>query len=277
MSIEALREKRGLIATVVLSDIKHQFSQSLSDMRDWNSRNGFVNIEYKMFDAKLVESGRDAVCEHALAAGYDWLMMIDADAAGFPAMATLRMLESAYVTHPQAHVIGAYSQLKQPPYLPTIDTGTGRWEVHYPGQGLLEVIRTGGHFLFIKTPLLRHMGRPWFRTRIPLTPAKAMKELDNFARITLDGKNPLRLHPEWETLYQAARKTSAATDAGSASVGEDSGFCDNARAHGGVIYVDTDLVTSHIGSKAIVPSDLRKEMKELEKRLHAAVGVRDYE
>lgn len=275
---ELIRSKKGLVACVVTTgDIKPQMSAALSSMRDWNTRNGLLGVEYRFFDAKLVESGRDAVCRHALNERYDWVLMIDADASSFPPESLARMLQTAYIDHPGLHVVGAYSQLKQSPFLPTIDTGTGRWEVQYPGQGIVPVIRTGGHFLFIKTELLAHMGPPWFRTRTPLTPIKAMKELDNFARVTLDGRNPLRDHPEWETLFAAARKVSGPPEDGELHIGEDSGFCDNARAVGGQIAVDTDLVTGHVADRIIGPNDLREEMRKFDKRLYAAVGVRDYE
>ena len=273
-----ISELRGLVACVVTTgDIKPQFSAALSSMRDWNSRNGFTNIEYRFFDAKLVESGRDAVCRHALEQGYAWLIMVDADAALFPQESTALMLQSGFVTIPGAHVIGAYAQLKQPPYLPTIDTGTGTWEIHYPGQGLIPVIRTGGHFIFVKTEILSHMGAPWFRTRIPYTPLKAMKEMDNFARTQLDGRNPLRDHPEWDTLFAAATKASMGSKPLEISVGEDSAFCDNVRAVGGNIFVDTNLVTGHVGDRIIVPTDLREEIRKVERHVYASVGVRFYE
>ena len=273
-----LKELRGLVACVVTSGaIKPQFSAALSSMRDWNSRNGFVNIEYRFFDAKLVESGRDAVCRHAVAQNYTWLIMIDADASNFPPESTLRMLESGFVTLPNAHVIGAYSQLKQPPYLPTIDTGTGKWEIHYPGQGLIPVIRTGGHFIFVKTNILQLMGAPWFRTRIPYTPLKAMRELDSFARCQLDGKNPLRDHPEWDTLFASAHKASLGAQPLEVNIGEDSGFCDSVRAFGGNIFVDTNLVTGHVADKVIEPKDLKEAVRDIERQMYAMVGVRGYE
>lgn len=273
-----VKELRGLIACVVTTGaIKPQFSASFSSMRDWNSRNGLVNIEYRFFDAKLVESGRDAVCRHALEQNYSWLIMVDADATGFPPESTMRMLENGFVVAPTAHVIGAYAQLKQPPYLPTIDTGTGTWEIQYPGQGLIPVIRTGGHFIFVKTDLLRHMGPPWFRTRIPYTPLKAMKELDNFARCQLDGRNPLQDHPEWETLFESAKKVSLNARVMEVNIGEDSAFCDSVRAVGGNIFVDTNLTTGHVADKVIEPKDLREAVRDIERQAFAIVGVRNYE
>ena len=269
---------RGLVATVCTSGtVKPQFSQSLSDMRDWNSRNGFTSIEYKIFDAKLVEAGRDAVVRHALKQTYDWILMIDADAAGWPAAALKRVLEVCYEQIPAVDVYGAYCQLKQAPYLPTIDTGTGTWEVQHPGQGVLPVIRTGGHFLFLKTPLLARMGEPWFRTRIPYSPAKGFREVDNFSRTKRDGDNPLRLHPEWESLVQEASFVSDGAQAALVGIGEDSGFCDTAKAAGATIVVDTDLVVGHVGDYVITPTDLRDAMRDHERTAHALVGIRGYD
>jgi len=272
-----LRELPGLVATVCTTGaVTPQYAASLSNLRDHNSRTGFVHVEYQTFDAKLVESGRDAVCLHALQNKYAYLLMIDADAV-FPQDAHQRLLHTAFVRAPGADVVGAYANLKNAPYLPTIDTGTGTWEVWYPGSGLLSVIRTGGHMLLVKTPLLTRMGPPWFRTRIPATPIRAMRDLDNFARTQLDGKNPLRDHPEWDTLFAQAAQASAPAEAASIAIGEDSGFCDNAHAHGATILVDTDVVTGHVGSRVIDFRDLRKEIKDMDKRVYASVGVRDYE
>lgn len=275
---EALQELKGLVATVVTTgSVKPQFSAALSNMRDWNTRNGFLNVEYKMFDAKLVESGRDAACSHALDNKYDWILQIDADAAAWAPQALAKMLETAYVNTPNCSVVGAYCQLKGKPYLPTIDTGTGTWEYHHPGAGVIPVIRTGGHFLLVKTDILAHMGQPWFRTRIPYSPAKAMKELDNFARTKLDGKNPLVYHSEWLTLLAEARRVSVAEESARSGIGEDSGFCDNVRAMGGQIVVDTDLVIGHVADFVILPKHLRKEFRDSDLMAYAAVGVRFYE
>jgi hypothetical protein len=244
-------------------------------VRDYNSRAGFVNIEYRTWDAKLVESGRDEVCSHALEQGYEWLVMIDADAALFPPETLVKLLEGAYVTVPELDVLGAYANLKQPPYLPTIDTGTGKWETLYPKQGILPVIRTGAHLILVKTRILRKMGPPWFRIRMPYTPAKAFVEIDNFARITLDGRNPLASHPEWETLLAQAKKDSL-TNTGMTTVGEDSGFCDAVKAAGGLIGVDSDLITGHVGYQVITFEDMKEKMDEIKESLFAKVGVIGY-
>ena len=270
-----IKELKGLVATVVISgNVKPHYAMAFSDMRDFNSRDGLVNVEYRQFEAKLVENGRDEVCQHAMHHKYDWLLMIDADAAAFPKDALKRMLQRAFVEIPEIDVLGAYSNLKQKPYLPTIDTGTGKWEIHYPYQGVVPVIRTGGHFLLVKTEILKRIPPPWFRSRIPYSPIKAFNELDNFARTSLDGRNPLADHPEWNTLLAAAKK--ASPGAKGSRVGEDSGFCDSVKAADGMIGVDTDVVTGHVSNKVISWKDLKDEVQRMKEHGVARVGVMNY-
>jgi len=146
-----LKELRGLVATVVTTGaVKPQFSQSLSNLRDYNTRQGYINVEYAQFPAVLVESGRDEVILHARQQKYDWVLQIDADAGPFAEDSLLRMLKTIYTDVPQIDVLGAYAQLKGGINPPTIDTGTGTWEEHYPGEGILRVIRTGCHFFITK-------------------------------------------------------------------------------------------------------------------------------
>jgi hypothetical protein len=259
---------RGLVATANLTGTVHGPTADSTlalalTMRD----HGFSQIEYRTFPCQLVESGRDAVCAHALQQNYDWLLMYDGDAT-FPADALLRLLHTAYVTHPRASVVGAYAQLKGNA-IPTIDTGTGTWEPHFPGEGVLDVIRTGGHFILTKTSILRAFGPPWFRTRSAMRPIRALADLDNYARTKLDGQNPFAGLPEWETLLALARKESGAES----SVGEDSGFCDAVKASGGTILVDTSVVTGHIEQRVITPTDLSSRLAERERTLNLAVGV----
>ena len=276
INLDPLKVLKGLIATVTLTGtVKPLFAQSLSNMRDVNSRNGLVNIEYKLFEAKLVEAGRDAVCLHALKNDYQWIIMIDADAGPFPDDTTIRLLHTMFTTNKHLDVLGVYAQLKQAPHLPVIDTGTGTWEPWMPGAGLIEVIRTGGHFIMINTRILKKLAAPWFRTRIPYSPVKAFKELDNFARCKSDGNNPLTEHPEWATLMMQAIKES--TPGQDSHIGEDSGFCDYVKSVGGRIAVDTDIVAGHIGTKVIQPEDLKKFVKEDSQRQYAQMGVLNYD
>jgi len=273
-----LRSLRGLVATVVLTgSVDEHYAQSLSNVRSWCDRNGFHNIEWANFQAQLVEAGRDAVCHHALDPSgdgsenaYDWIIQIDADAAPIPEDVVAALLYDGFVQVPHADVVGAYCQLKNPPFLPTIDTGTGTWEPHWPGEGLLPVMRTGGHCLLIKTPILRRFGPPWFKTRRTIMPLDAIAELDNYARCKLDGENPLRESPAWQKLVEKASEDQVGAPA---HVGEDSGFCDAVKAVGGSIYVNADLVVGHVGKRIISPRDLRDEKRKGERKVRAMCGL----
>jgi hypothetical protein len=201
--------------------------------------------------------------EHALKPNgdeppYDWVLQIDADAAPIPHDIVLALLYDAYVLAPEADVVGAYCQLKTPPHLPTIDTGTGTWEIHFPGGGLLPVMRTGGHCLLVKTPILTRFGPPWFSTRRSMRPMDALHEIDNYARCKLDGENPLQETDAWKELVDHVKAEPGANH----HVGEDSGFCDAVKAVGGTILVDTNLVVGHVGKKIYSPIDLRDAVAE---------------
>lgn len=267
-----LRDLPGLIATVVTTGfVTPEYAFNLMELRSTNETNDFRKIEYRQFDAKLVEAGRDAVIAHAMQQNYEWVLQVDADAAPFPPNALIVMLQDAYLDFPDADVISGYSQLKAPVPLPTIDTGTGTWEEWYPESGVLPVIRTGAHFLLTKKSAFIKMGEPpWFRTRHSDRPIDAMHEVDNFARCKLDGKNPFTEIPEWETLLASAREASAG---GPSHVGEDSGFCDRLLASGGRIYVDTRILAGHMDKKYITPDELREAMTERDMQAKLACGV----
>lgn len=267
----ALRDLRGLVATVVISGfVDEHYAVCHEEMRAWNIENGFASVEYRKFDAKLVEQGRDSAVAHALSEGYDYLLQIDADAAPFSPNSLAHVLTTAYITIPAADVVGAYCQLRGEPYLPTIDTGTGTWEPHWPGEGILPVIRTGGHFLLTKTPLLERMGAPWFRTRLTQRPIDALAEIDNYARVKLHGKNPFADTPEWKELMRHARLESQGEISG---VGEDSGFCDRALANGARLYVDTGIVVGHVSKRTLLPEQLTEALQLRERTLDLLCGV----
>lgn len=269
---DGLRKLRGWCGIpCTTGHIQSETHVAFSNMRDWNSRHGLVNIEYGAPEAKLVESARDAICTHALEQRYDYILMVDGDAAPFETYSLGRMLQLAFEIQPAIDVVGAYCQVKGAPYLPTIDTGTGTWQAEPAYQGTLPVIRTGGHFLLIKTAILRKFGPPWFRTRQALTAMKILQEFDNYSRTKLDGKNPLRGTVEWETLMDGAKGAGAPS-----SVGEDSGFCDSVRAVGGHIVVDTDLIVGHVGKHVILPPKLIQAVNEVEEARYARVGVKGY-
>lgn len=270
-AIDELREKNFLVATVVISgSVTPEYAQAREDLRVYNERAGFTQIEYRNFDAKLVEAGRDEAVKHALAEGYDGLLQIDADAT-FSPDAFIEILKTAYLRRPQSDAVGAYANLAGPPYLPTLDTGTGTWEEWYPNSGIVPVIRTGAHFLFTKRSAFEKMGAPpWFRTRLAERPVDALADTDNFARMKLDGRNPLTTHPEWHTLVAEAREQA---DSEPSAVGEDSSFCDRLRAAGGQIFVDTGIVCGHVTKKEIDWTDFKDKMEEREEMRRIVCGV----
>lgn len=272
MSEVDLRSLRGLVATCVgIGGVDSDFAAAREEMRVFNVENGFKNVEYRTFNCVLVESGRDEVALHGLREGYDWILQIDADAAPFAPDALVRLLRRAYVDAPDADAVGAYCQLKQAPYLPTIDTGTGTWEVHYPGEGLLPVIRTGGHFLLVKAQAYRRLGAPpYHRTRLAPSLLRTLSELDNAARQKFDNRNPFADLPQWGALVEAARTQ---PQHGESHVGEDSGFCDRLTAAGGRIYVDTDLVAGHVTKSFITPQMLKAQIDAREAQRRALCGV----
>lgn len=270
---QKLQQLRGLVACVVTSGhVDDAFAEHFSHIRSFCDRNGFHNVEWRRFPAVLVESGRDRVAQHAVNEDYDFVIQVDADCAPMPPDLVVKLLETAYVTAEDSDVIGAYCQLKNPPYLPTIDTGTGTWEVIYPNSGILPAIRTGGHCHLVKVGAYRRFGPPWYKTRVTMSPAQAFAEVDNMARCWTHGENPLRGEAWDELVMQAQQKAPKGPD-GTVHVGEDSGFCDALKAAGGVIYVNTDIVVGHIMKKVLTVEDMKKELDTQETGRRLLCGV----
>jgi hypothetical protein len=268
-----VRGTRGLVSSIALSGyIRPEFSQCWAEMRSWNDRNGLLQVEYRHDNGVLIESARDAVCMHALKEKYDWVLQIDADAAPFAPDSCARMVQTLFVTHSFLSALGAWAQVKGFPHHPTIDTGSGTWEEHYPGEGIIPVIRTGAHFLMVKVDAFKRMGPPpWFRTRIAPNPLQAMKEVDNWARQRHRGRNPLWTK-QWELLMEEAYLSGPPRGVG--PVGEDSAFCDNLRSFGMMMAVDTDMVVGHVATKTIMPSDFIEAYGRQLREQRLALGVR---
>jgi hypothetical protein len=265
-----LTQFKGLVSTIVLSGTVHEeFAMCRENMRAFNIEQGFTRVEYRNFNAVLVEHGRDEALQHAVNERYDWCLQIDADAT-FPPDALARILQTAFVTVPNSDVVGGYAQLKHAPFLPTIDSGSGTWEPIFPGEGVLPVIRTGAHFVLVKPRILSRFGPPWFRTRRSMRPIDALRDVDNYARIKLDGANPLSELDAWQRLMDEAKGEAGGTES---PVGEDSGFCDALKAAGGAIFVDTNLVIGHLSKRLVTPQMLKEAKDEEMARYRAAVGV----
>lgn len=242
----------GHCCITTYGSLRHETTQCWMEARSFSEKNGLANVRWYTLPATLVEKARNDACRQALGdPNCGWLMFIDGDMV-FDNNAVARMVTTAYGTHPHADVLGGYCNLRGDMAIPTIDTGTGTWESWFPGSGPVEVMRTGAAFLLVKRHVLLGMKDPWFRMRVPARPADFMYEVDNFARIKFDGQNPFRELPSraWERLQQCATEDpSSGGDFIPQEVGEDSGFCDRAKAQGYRIFVQTDIVTGHVDAK----------------------------
>jgi hypothetical protein len=165
--------------------------------------------------------------------------------------------------------------LRGEPYLPTIDTGTGTWESWLPGQGVIDVMRTGSAFILIKRHVFEKVPGPWYGTRNPMRPIDALAEVDNFAHTKFDGRNPLAESPEWQALLQCAKDdpSSHVRHDISSFVGEDSNACDWMRFQGLTIVVNTDVEVHHVDRVIRSAADHRDVMKKRDGLLRACVGL----
>jgi hypothetical protein len=158
-----LRDLSFLCATTITAgftdDAFYEFHRELARYNDAHKETT-GSVEYRTFRSPFVEAARDDACKHMMEQNYDGLLFVDADMVGYPSHAMAALIEDAFIKVPASDVVGAYCNLKSDPFLPTIDTGTGTWEPHMPGAGILEVIRTGGAFLFVKATAIHKLGPP---------------------------------------------------------------------------------------------------------------------
>ncbi len=265
----------GLLVVPTFGHMTMQTVTSLMQMQQFNLTNALQNVAYEMIPGSLVAKARnDAVRKMLSLPQAQYICMIDGDML-FQPDTLIKLLQTAYLTHPAFDVVGGYCNLRGGVCLPTIDTGTGTWESHYPGSGIMEVMRTGGACLLIKRHVFEMLPQPWFALRVPKRPIDAMWEVDNFARIKFDGKNPFRGDPArfWEKLEQCAIQDPSVSQFAPAEVGEDSSFCDAVRAAGLRIAVNTDVVLGHVDTKVITWEDHKKAMDENDAQASLACGV----
>lgn len=265
----------GMVAITTWGSITAETANAWGHAREHMVRQG-LNLVWEFIPGTLVDRARNnAVAKflsHQPALG--WLCFIDGDAV-FAPDAIARLLLTAYGDMPHADVVGAYCTLRGDPYLPTIDTGTGTWESHLPGKGVIEVMRTGSAFLVLKRHCFERIAGPWYGTRNPMRAIDALAEVDNFAHTKFDGRNPLAAYPEWKSLIQCALD-----DPGShqrhnitAFVGEDSNWCDMMRFAGLRIFVNTDVEVPHVDKVVRTASDHRTVMKTRESHARLLVGA----
>lgn len=278
MAEQQFQVPAGLVAITTHGTVRVGTVSSLLNMQKFLQEKGLSNVAFDFKPAGLVDKARNDACLQMLnnpECGY--LLFIDADMTFQPDL-LLRLLQTAYHTHPFFDVVGGYCQLRGGPALPTIDTGTGTWESHYPDSGVMEVMRTGGACLLIKRHVVEKLPKPWFALRVPMRPLDAMYEVDAFARTKFDGANPFMGDEErfWERLFQCAIEdpsTPAMAKYYPAEVGEDSGFSDRARAHGFRIGVDTGAQLGHIVDEVQDWSKHKEFMDEQERQHCLAVGL----
>lgn len=230
----------------------------------------------------LVDKARDdAVLGMLSDPNAAWLLFLDADMT-FPANIVELLRTTAFHELPWADIVGAWCPLRGEPYLPTIDTGTGTWESTLPGQGPLEVIRTGAACVLIKRHVYERMEAPWYKVRPAPRPLDTLTEFDNFCRTKFDGRNPFSNMREWgqiqncaqdEARNQRAQGLTGAHGTFMASVGEDSNFCDKARALGFRIVVQTNAVCGHVDRRIVGPTEHREAMQKHERQELLACGV----
>jgi hypothetical protein len=123
------------------------------------------------------------------------------------------------------------------------------------------------------------MQYPWFGVRPASNALEIMTEFDNFIRIKSDGEN--RYYDEyWQKLLKCAQDEFAeqrASQGGDTQahgfVGEDSNFCDRAKALGFRILVQTNAVCGHVDRKIIGPNDHVKAIDNVIRNQALACGV----
>lgn len=267
----------GLVVCTTYGSIRGETAQALMEMRSHAEKNGLTNVGWAMIPGTLVEKARNDAVRTMLGAfegQAQWLLFVDGDMT-FAPDSLQRMLVTAFGTHPWADVLGAYCTLKGELGLPTIDTGSGTWESVYPNRGVVEVIRTGAAFLLCKRQVFERIRDPWFRVRQQMRWLDALAEIDNLARIKMDGSNPFRNLPgrPWEVLEEIAASDPSAVQHTPTEVGEDSGFCDRVKNAGLRIAVDTNIQVGHIETVVRDWRTHKERMAEMEQQWLQAVGV----
>lgn len=266
----------GQVVVTTFGVLRHEMTNSLMEMRSHSEKQGLVNVAWGTLPGTLVEKARNEAVRGLLREpNAQWLLMVDGDMV-FPPDSLIKLLATIYAEQPTIDVIGGYCPLRGELALPTIDTGTGTWESWFPGSGVVNVIRTGAAFLLTKRHVFDALKDPWFRIRVPARPIDFMAEVDNFARIKFDGRNPFRELPgrEWERLEQcAADDPSVMGDFVPAEVGEDSGFSDRVKNAGFRIAVHTDVVCGHIDTQVTTWTQHKTAIEKLEKNQRAIAGI----
>lgn len=265
----------GLVVVTTYGMITQQTTQCLLSARSFSEKQGLANLEWITLPGALVEKARNEAVRTMFRKNHGFTLFIDGDCT-FEENAVLAMVQAAFGELPAADAMGAWCPLRGDLALPTIDTGTGTWESHYPGSGILPVMRTGGAFLLVKRHVFEALKDPWFRMRVPARAIDFMGELDNWLRIKFDGRNPFReMGDTWERAEKAAidDPSIVVENFVPVEVGEDSGFCDRAKLAGFNLFVNTNIACGHVDQKVLNWGDHKKAMEEAQKWQRLASGL----
>ena len=265
----------GMVCVTTYGTLQMEMVNAWGNMREAVQRQN-LNVQWTFVPSALVDRARNQAVVQFLQQqpALGWLLFVDGDAV-FQPDALTRLLMTAYGEYPAVDVVGAYCTLRGDPNLPTIDTGTGTWESVLPGQGVIEVMRTGSAFILLKRHVFERVPGPWYGTRNPPRAIDALAEVDNFAHTKFDGRNPLAETAEWKALLRCALDDPASHQPQNiaAFVGEDSNWCDTLRFHGMTILVNTDVEVHHVDRIVRSAADHRKFVKEQEQGMRRLVGV----
>lgn len=276
----------GMLAITTYGQLQFETTAALLEARAFSERAGIKDVAWTFIAGNLVDKTRNEAVRQMLqmqiaGAPLGWIVFIDGDMT-FPPNLLDQLLTCAYGTVPHADIVGGWCPLRGEPYLPTIDLGSGQWEPVDAGNGPIEVIRTGAACVLIKRHVVEKMAYPWFGVRPAPRALDILAEFDNFCRVKMDGRNPFRALPEWSAIEKCAIDDAAAARARIpqgkraeflSTVGEDSGFCDKAKALGFRIFVNTDLVLGHVDRKIITVEDHREAMAKARKNQRLVSGI----
>lgn len=276
---EPIQIPAGIVATTTYGSVRGETAQCLQEMRSFSEKQGLHNVGWITVPGALVEKARNDAVRTMLGSfeqKAQWILFVDGDMV-FPPDSLTRILTTAFGTCTWADVVGGYCTLKGELGLPTLDTGTGTWESIYPGRGPVEVMRTGAAFLLCKRHVFDRIPQPWFRMRVPARPLDFMAEVDNWARMKLNGSNPFRNLPgkPWEELERLASADPSSQPGAfvPAEVGEDSGFCDRVKNAGMRIVVDSDIEIGHLDTVVVNSQTHKRKMREIDAQWLHAVGI----
>ncbi len=274
---QKVRVPAGTIFVTSYGQIQVETAASLVAMSIHATKIGLDNIGWEWVSGMLVDKTRNESATELLKSKAEWLWFIDGDMQFEPRLIE-HMLSTAFETSPWADIVGGYCNLRGFPFLPTIDRGSGQWEPHDANIGPLEVIRTGAACLLVKRHVFEKMAYPWFGVRPASQPIENFAEVDNFLRMKYDGVNPFAADPKWKKAIAIAAENSKPSKRAHESqrhhnVGEDSNFCDKAKALGLRIVVQTNAVCHHIDKKIIGPKDHMEAIGKARENERVLVGA----